>query len=85
LKSLPPTPVATLEKARTPALEEGLHYVYVGNVPGHPGENTHCPKCGVMLVKRLGYQVQLERLKDGYCASCGQSIAGIWKLPQTAT
>jgi len=82
LKSLPPTPVATLDKARTTAMEEGLHYVYVGNVPGHPGENTNCPKCGVMLIKRLGYQVQVERLKDGHCASCGQSIAGIWKTPQ---
>jgi len=84
LKSLPPTPVATLEKARSTALEEGLHYVYVGNVPGHPGENTNCPKCGVMLIKRLGYQVQVERLKDGHCASCGQAIAGVWKAPAAA-
>jgi hypothetical protein len=35
-----------------------------------------------MLIKRLGYQVQVERLKDGHCASCGHPIAGIWKAPQ---
>ena len=45
LKSLPPTPVSTLERARNRALQEGLHFVYIGNVPGHPGEHTDCPKC----------------------------------------
>jgi pyruvate formate lyase activating enzyme len=78
LKSLPPTPIATLEKARAAALEEGLRYVYIGNVPGHPGEHTVCPKCGVLLIQRLGYQIQVKQFKDGKCQNCGQPIAGIW-------
>jgi pyruvate formate lyase activating enzyme len=79
LKSLPPTPIATLESARAAALEEGLHYVYIGNVPGHPGEHTVCPKCGVLLIQRLGYQIQMKEFKDGKCQNCGQAIAGIWE------
>jgi pyruvate formate lyase activating enzyme len=78
LKSLPPTPLATLEKARTTALEEGLHFVYIGNLPGHPGEHTVCPKCGVLLIQRLGYQVQMGQFKDGHCLNCGLPIPGIW-------
>lgn len=50
LMNLPPTPVATLERSREIALGEGLEYVYLGNVPGHPGENTFCPGCGKQLV-----------------------------------
>ena len=78
LKSLPPTPVTTLEKARKTALQEGLHFVYIGNVPGHPGEHTNCPKCATRLIQRRGYRVQVLRLKEGLCESCGQPIPGIW-------
>ena len=84
LKSLPPTPVETLEKARAAALEEGLRYVYIGNVAGHAGEHTYCPKCGVMLIQRLGYQVQIQQFRDGRCTQCGQPIPGIWKQPKVA-
>ena len=79
LKSLSPTPVATLEQAWKAALEEGLHYVYIGNVPGHPAEHTTCPKCKAVLIERKGYQVQVLRLKDGHCDQCGQTVPGIWK------
>ncbi len=79
LKSLPPTPVETLEKARAVALEVGLHFVYIGNVPGHAGEHTYCPKCGATLIQRLGYQVQIQQLRDGHCLKCNQPIPGIWK------
>ena len=82
LKSLPPTPVATLEKARTTALQEGLHFVYIGNVPGHSGEHTNCPRCNAQLIRRMGYRVQVLRLKQGSCGSCGQPIPGIWESPQ---
>jgi len=69
------TPVGTLEKARMRALEEGLEYVYIGNVPGHEGENTYCPNCGRLLIERygfnvLGYQVTDERR----CPDCGKGI-----------
>jgi pyruvate formate lyase activating enzyme len=84
LKSLPPTPVDTLEQARKVALEEGLHFVYIGNVPGHPGENTYCPQCGTILIQRIGYRVEVHGLKEGSCQRCGRHIPGIWKLPKRA-
>jgi len=79
LVALAPTPVETLEKARAVALACGLKYVYIGNVPGHDGENTYCPKCGKALIKRMGYVVSGNELKDGACGFCGEKIAGIWR------
>jgi pyruvate formate lyase activating enzyme len=78
LKGLPPTPVSTLEKARSIALSAGLEYVYIGNVPGHEGENTFCPKCKKMIIKRAGYMVGEINLKEGKCRYCGKPIPGIW-------
>jgi len=81
LKSIPPTPVSTLEQACRVATEEGLNFVYIGNVAEHPAGHTYCPKCAKMLIKRVGYKVQLLGLKDGSCLYCGHSIPGIWRLP----
>ncbi len=78
IKNLPPTPVSTLEKARKIAFEEGLHYVYIGNVPGHEGESTFCPKCQNKVVERYGFQVKKINLKRGNCNRCGNPIPGIW-------
>jgi pyruvate formate lyase activating enzyme len=78
LRSLPPTPVSTLEKARTLALSSGLEYVYIGNVPGHEGENTFCPRCKKLLIQRTGYMVGEVHLKNGKCGYCGKPIPGIW-------
>jgi pyruvate formate lyase activating enzyme len=78
LKTLPPTPVSTLEKAREVALSTGLEYVYVGNIPSHAGENTFCPKCKKMIIQRTGYMVGEINLKDGKCRYCGKPISGIW-------
>ena len=78
VKNLPPTPVSTLEKLREVALAEGLHYVYVGNVPGHPGENTFCPKCGKLIIERYGYIIRKKELSGNKCRYCGQVIAGVW-------
>jgi len=58
IKNLPPTPVSTLERLRDIALQEGLHYVYLGNIPGHPGENTYCPNCGQPVIERYGYTIK---------------------------
>ncbi len=80
LTNLPPTPVPTLENARAIAMEEGLHYVYVGNVPGHEGNNTYCPRCGEVVIRRSGLSVLEMRLQDGHCVNCGQAIPGVWKL-----
>jgi pyruvate formate lyase activating enzyme len=70
--------VETLETARRIALEEGLRYVYVGNVPGHPGESTYCPRCGKTVIGRIGYSITELNLEEGCCRFCGQSIAGVW-------
>ena len=76
---LPPTPVATLELARQIALAKGIHYPYVGNVPGHPGNNTYCPSCGQTVVKRDSFFVTELHVKDGKCAFCNRKIAGVWR------
>ncbi len=78
LKTLPPTPVSTLDKARAVASSAGLEYVYVGNVPGHEAENTFCPKCKKRIIQRTGYMVGEVNLKAGKCRYCGRPIPGIW-------
>lgn len=78
LRTLPPTPVSTLEKARTVALSAGLEYVYIGNVPGHEAENTFCPKCKKRIIQRTGYMVGEVHMKAGKCKFCGKPIPGIW-------
>jgi pyruvate formate lyase activating enzyme len=78
LENLPSTPVATLERARNAAMAEGLRFVYLGNVPGHPGENTYCPGCGTVLLRRVGMAVAENRLKGGACPDCHRTIPGIW-------
>lgn len=80
LKNLPPTPVSTLEIAKNTALAEGLHYVYIGNVPGHEAENTYCPHCKKMILKRRGYQIDEVKISNGRCMFCQTQIPGIWKL-----
>jgi pyruvate formate lyase activating enzyme len=78
LKSLPPTPAKTLEKARETAMDAGLHFVYIGNVPGNEGEHTHCPQCRKTVIERVGYRIRANHLKGGACAFCGEAIPGIW-------
>ena len=84
LRNLPPTPVDTLTRARQIALEMGLAFVYVGNVPGHPGESTYCPVCHKKLIDRVGYQVRIIRIKEGHCPDCGARVPGIWQRPGPA-
>ncbi|MBF0544429.1 MAG: AmmeMemoRadiSam system radical SAM enzyme [Candidatus Riflebacteria bacterium] len=78
LKRLPPTPIQTLETARRIAQEEGLNYVYTGNVPGHEGNHTYCPKCKNTIIERLGFQILKNNLNAGKCPSCGEVIPGVW-------
>lgn len=69
------TPVKRLEEARSMALDEGLEYVYIGNVPGHPGENTYCPGCGELLIRRYGLDITEYRLNsDRRCPRCDRRI-----------
>ncbi len=79
LTNLPYTSVSTLESARKVAMDAGLKYVYIGNVPGHDAENTYCPKCGAIVIGRKGYSIDTSNFEDGHCRKCGESIAGVWK------
>jgi len=78
LRNLPPTPVKTLRAAREIALEIGLRYVYVGNVPDADRESTYCPTCGELLIRRHWYTVHEHWAERGVCPNCGQTIAGTW-------
>jgi len=78
LKNLPPTPIKTLERARSIAIKSGLKYVYIGNVPGHSGEDTYCPKCGKKLIDRYGYKILENNIKNGKCKFCNEEIKGVW-------
>jgi pyruvate formate lyase activating enzyme len=79
LTSEPRTPIATLRAAREIGLDAGLRFVYEGNVPGEGGENSCCPCCGGMLVKRYGYIVEKNLLSRGRCPGCGLEIEGVWE------
>ncbi|MGB2764711.1 MAG: AmmeMemoRadiSam system radical SAM enzyme [Candidatus Aminicenantaceae bacterium] len=78
VKNLPPTPLSTLERVYKIAQKEGLHYVYIGNVPGHRAENTYCPQCKKIIIQRSGYQIKNINLTGGRCKFCNNLIPGIW-------
>lgn len=80
LTHLPPTPLATLERAYEIGKSAGLHYVYIGNVTGHRGQDTHCPGCGGLLIRRCGYRSEGVGLVEGRCGSCAEPIEGRWKI-----
>jgi pyruvate formate lyase activating enzyme len=78
LTRLPATPVATLEELRELALKEGIHYVYLGNVPGHEASHTYCHNCKKLLIERVGYLIPQYHLAGGKCKFCGTPIPGRW-------
>ena len=79
LKNLSPTPTAIMEAMRTTAVKVGMKYVYIGNIPGHPGEHTYCSNCNKLLIRRFGFKILEYFIKDGECSYCGQKIPGVWK------
>ncbi len=81
LAYLPSTPISIMEKAQKIALDEGIKYAYIGNVPGHNAENTFCHNCGKMIIKRKGYLIEENNIdqKSGTCKFCGEKIPGVWK------
>jgi len=78
LMDQPVTPVKTLERARQIGLDAGLRYVYEGNIPGE-GEATLCWSCGKTLMKRYGFSVEENHVKDGKCGYCGAKMDGVWE------
>ena len=79
VKNIPPTPVKTLDKCYDICREEGLRYVYVGNVPRHHSEKTRCHTCDKIIVDRTGYYVDSINIRGGKCMFCGTVIPGVWE------
>lgn len=75
---LEPTPVRTLENARDIALDEGVKFVYIGNVPGHKNNSTFCPACDERIIHRRHFSVIDMKIKDGKCENCSEPIPGRW-------
>jgi len=78
MKDVPPTPIEDMIEFRNKAIDAGLRYVYLGNVHVEGGENTYCPQCKTLLVKREGFWVSLNKIVDGKCPECGYEIYGRW-------
>jgi pyruvate formate lyase activating enzyme len=76
LSHLSPTPVSDLEEAWQTGKDEGLWYVYLGNVPGHKWENTYCHRCGKLLIERYVFEIAKNEIKDGRCPECSALIPG---------
>ena len=77
LTDQPITPIETLKRARQIGFDAGLRHVYEGNIPGE-GEDTICWSCKKRLVRRIGFSVLENMVKDGKCKFCGAAIEGIW-------
>jgi pyruvate formate lyase activating enzyme len=78
-----PTPIETLKRSKEIGLSEGLKFVYVGNVPIGGDEDTYCPQCGHVLIRRHEFSVLANHMQDGHCPDCRAPVAGIgmdWKV-----
>lgn len=76
----PSTPLSKLEEAWKIGRQEGLHFVYIGNALSAMGSNTFCPQCGIMVIERQGYSVNMHTQKGapGVCPSCQTTLPGVW-------
>ncbi|GAB4108054.1 MAG: AmmeMemoRadiSam system radical SAM enzyme [Phycisphaeraceae bacterium] len=79
MKDKPPTPHATLIRAREIGLEAGLKFVYVGNVHDPARESTYCPVCGLLLIERDWYQLGRYEVEGGSCRNCGTPLPGVFE------
>jgi pyruvate formate lyase activating enzyme len=76
MRDIPATQPASLERALESGKKHGLKYVYAGNLPGHPSENTFCPSCRAVVLERVGFSTRVKGL--GVCPECKEEIAGVW-------
>lgn len=74
-----PTPASLLLQAMEIGYEEGLRFVYAGNIPGAGGEATACPACKTKIIERFGFHIDDNFLAEGSCPSCGEKIEGVWR------
>jgi len=79
LDRLAPPPVSTLVRFRNLALQEGIRYVYIGNVPGHEGTHTYCHQCRKLLIERQGFFIPLINIEGNKCKFCNTAIPGVWE------
>lgn len=81
LRNVAPTPNDTLRRLRKVGFDAGLHYVYLGNMPGDPGESSYCPKCGAKMIYRNNYESTFTAFDPttGVCTECGLRIPGRWR------
>jgi pyruvate formate lyase activating enzyme len=73
----PSTPTSALERAWAIGKDAGLKFIYVGNVPGHPKDNTYCPRCNELLIERFGLLVKQNFIENDRCRFCGEIIPGV--------
>jgi len=78
LSDAPPTPAATLRRARRIGLDAGLRHVYTGNVHDPEGGHTYCAGCGRKVIERRGFRVVSQQLDNGCCRHCRQRLAGLF-------
>lgn len=79
LTDTPPTPRQKMMRAWDIAKEEGLNYVFLGNISGTKREHTYCPKCGTLVIKRGGFSVEEFHIDEGRCPHCNKPLAGVWQ------
>ncbi len=79
MTDLSPTPVETLEECHKIAVDQGLKYVSIGNVPGHRANSSFCPECGERIIDRHHFTVNAVHIDEGRCSFCGAEISGVWR------
>ena len=73
-----PTSLESLERAYEIGKKAGLHYVYLGNIPGSHAESTRCHGCNTVLIERVGYSIGTNRIALNRCPDCGTHVSGVW-------
>jgi len=79
MTNVPSTPIETLRAARQIGIEAGLKFVYLGNVSEEGSEDTSCPGCRTLVIRRAGLTMIENRLQDAACPACRQPLAGVWQ------
>lgn len=79
LQNIPMTPIESLQKAAEIAANAGLKYIYIGNVPNVPQENTYCPTCKKQVIERHGYSINAHGMHQGVCTFCAAKLSGVWQ------
>jgi len=79
MTNIQPTPEKTIKKAYQIGQQAGLNFVYTGNFLDSDSQSTFCPKCGKKLIKRIGYTIEQNKIKNNQCPFCSYQIPGIWK------